>query len=279
MKKANGMFIGLIFIVVGLLYACSALDIFDFSIFFPGWWTLFIIVPCVYALTRKNEDKTGPVIGLIIGICFLINAQNFRFHIDFWPMAVAVLCILIGWKMIFPGKRKPQDRVEFMYESTLNGQNGSSGSADAAGSTFTETGAENSIHETDAGTQWQWNTKREKNSYSNNGGFVNVSAVLGGKDVRVENECFTGADIDVIMGAIELNLRNAIISEDVIVSINAIMGGIDIMVPANVRVVTDGCSTIMGGIDVSTPYVNYHGADTPRLFITGNCIMGGIDIR
>ena len=81
------------------------------------------------------------------------------------------------------------------------------------------------------------------------------------------------------MGAIDLNLRNAIISEDVYINVTAIMGGIDIYVPANVRVVTDGCSTIMGGIDVNTTYANFQTADTPRVIITGTCIMGGIDIQ
>ena len=81
------------------------------------------------------------------------------------------------------------------------------------------------------------------------------------------------------MGAVDLNLKNAIISEDVYLNVSAIMGGIDIYVPANVRVVTDGCSTIMGGIDVNTPYANFHAADSPRLIITGSCIMGGIDIK
>ena len=121
MKKANGLIIGLIFIAVGLLYACNALDILEFSIFFPGWWTLFIIIPCIVALTRKNEDKTGPVIGLAIGICFLINAQDFAFHIDFWPMAVAVLCIAIGVKLMFPDKKKNHRQVEYTeytYDST-----------------------------------------------------------------------------------------------------------------------------------------------------------------
>lgn len=250
MKKANGLIVGLIFIVVGLLYACSALDIFDFSIFFPGWWTLFIIVPCIYALTRKNEDKTGPVIGLIIGICFLINAQDFDFHIDFWPMAIAVLCIVIGWRMIVPQKKKEQKQFEFTYND--------------------ETG------EKDV----EINGVKYDNTYTkSNGGYVNASALFGGKDIRVDNECFTGADINVIMGAIDLNLKNAIITEDVYVNVSAIMGGIDIYVPANVRVVTDGCSTIIGGIDVNTPYANFHSADTPRLIITGNCIMGGIDIK
>jgi len=250
MKKANGLFIGLLFIVVGFLYACSALDFIDFSIFFPGWWTLFIIVPCLYALTRKNEDKTGPVIGLVIGICFLINAQDFDFNIDFFPMALAVLCILIGWKLIFPGKKKEQKHVEVNYNS--------------------ETGEKEVVI----------NDVKFDNTYTkNSNGYVNASAILGGKDIRVDNECFTGADICVVMGAIDLNLRNAIISEDVYINVSAVMGGIDIYVPANVRVVTDGCSTIMGGIDVNTAYANYQAADTPKVIITGSCVMGGIDIQ
>lgn len=250
MKKANGLFIGLLFIIVGLLYAGSALDIFDFSIFFPGWWTLFIIIPSAYALTRKNEDKTGPIIGLIIGICFLLNAQDFDFHIEFFPMLLAVGCFLIGWKMIFPSKKKEHKQVEFTYNS--------------------DSGDKEVVID---GVKFD-------NTYSKNSdGYVNASAILGGKDIRVDNECFTGADICVVMGAIDLNLRNAIISEDVYINVSAVMGGVDIYVPANVRVVTDGCSTVMGGIDVNTSFANFHGADTPKVIITGSCVMGGIDIK
>ena len=249
MKKTNGLVIGSLFILVGLLYACSALDLFEFSIFFPGWWTLFIIVPCIYALTRKNEDKTGPVIGLIIGACFLINAQDFAFHIDFWPMAIAVLCFLIGWKLLFPEK-KNKKHVEFSY----NGENGEK--------------------------KVEINGVKFDNTYTkNSGGYVNASAILGGKDIRVDNECFTGADICAVMGAVDIDLRNAIISEDVYINVTAIMGGIDIYLPANVRIVTDGCTTIMGGIDVNTGYANFHGADDPKVIITGSCIMGGIEIK
>ncbi len=250
MKKANGLLIGLIFIVVGLLYGCSAMGILDFSIFFPGWWTLFIIIPCICALTRRKEDKTGPIIGLVVGICLFINAQDFRFHIDFFPMALAVVCIVIGWKMMFPNKKKGHKQVEFTYDST-------SGEKEVVvdGVKFDNTYTKNS------------------------GGYVNASAILGGKDIRVENECFTGADITVVMGGIDLNLRNAIISEDVYINVSAVMGVIDIYVPANVRVVTDGCSCIMGGIDVNTVYANFHSADTPKIIITGSCVMGGIDIK
>lgn len=250
MKKTNGLLVGVIFILIGVLYGCNALGIFDFTIFFPGWWTLFIIVPCLYALSRKNEDKTGPIIGLIIGVCFLINAQDFSFHIDFLPMAIAVLCFAIGWKLMFPNKKKEQKQFEFTYNS------------------------ENGEKEVEV------NGVKFDNTYTkSSGGYVNASAILGGKDIRVENECFTGADICAIMGAVDLNLKNAIISEDVYINVTAIMGGVDIYVPANVRIVTDSCTTIMGGIDVNTSYANFHGADAPRVILTGSCIMGGIEIK
>lgn len=249
MKKANGVIVGTLFIIIGLLYAGSALDLFEFSIFFPGWWTLFIIVPCIYAMTRPKEDKTIPLIGLLIGICLLINAQDFGFHIDFLPMAVAVVCILIGWKLIFPHK-KPMHHVEYTYNSAT----GESG-----------TTSENTANQT---------SDTQKTS-----GYVKINAVFSGRDVCVDNECFTGADINVVLGGVELNLKNAIISEDVYINVSAVLGGIDIYVPANVNVVTDGCSAVLGGVDVSNSYANFHDAASPKLIITGSCVLGGIDIK
>ena len=188
MKKASGAFIGLLFIIVGLLYACSALDFIDFTIFFPGWWTLFIIVPCIYALTRKKEDKTGPVIGLIIGICFLINAQDWRFHIDFFPMALAALCFVIGWKLLVPQKKKDHKQVEVDFTYSTDSEPKVNVTADSDGT------AGPSFNSTSAGG----------GTYTGGNGYINASAFFGGKDIRVDNECFTGADITVIMGAVDL---------------------------------------------------------------------------
>ena len=270
MKRANGVFIGLIFIIIGLLYACSAFDLFDFTIFFPGWWTLFIIVPCIYALSNKKEDKTGPVIGLVIGLCFLINAQDFDIHIDLFPLILAVLCILIGWKLIVPQKKKEhkQQEYHFTYNSTNTGS--TANHYDAGNTTANSSTTDSYFNRT---------SSAGSGTYTNGNGYINVSNILGGKDIRVDNECFTGADITVIMGAVDLNLKNAIISEDVYINVTTIMGGVDIYVPANVRVVTDGCAVAMGGVEVNDSYINFHSADSPRVIITGVCIMGGIEIK
>jgi len=251
MKKSNGLWIGLLFIIVGFLYACSALDIMDFTIFFPGWWTLFIIIPCFYGLFKKDEDKTGPIIGLVIGICFLINAQNISLHIDFWPMILALLCVIIGVKMIFPEKKRKKDPH---INITIDNEDGDK-TVNINGSEF-------------------------KSSYSQSThGFVNANAIFGGKDIRVDNEVFTGADINVIFGGVDLNLRNAVITEDVYINVTAIFGGVDIQVPANVRVITDDCNVILGSVDVSNTFANALDADAPRIIISGTCIFGGTEIR
>ena len=58
MKKITKIIGGLILIAVGVLFALNALKITNFDIFFDGWWTLFIIVPCLIGLFTE-KDKIG----------------------------------------------------------------------------------------------------------------------------------------------------------------------------------------------------------------------------
>ncbi len=254
MKRAKGMVIGLLFIVIGFLYACSAMGILDFSIFFPGFWTLFIIVPCFYGLFKKGEDKTGYIIGLAIGVCFLINAQGASFHIDFWPMVLAVLCLVIGAKLLFPSNKKRFGKDIRININNINREDGTR-TVDIDGVHFDNT------------------------TNKSTAGFINTSAIFGGKDVRIENEIFTGAEICALFGAIEMDLRKAVITEDVYINATTIFGGIDIYLPANVRAVTDNCTAIFGDVDVNRAYANTLTMDAPRVVIQGSCVFGGIDVQ
>ena len=107
---------------------------------------------------------------------------------------------------------------------------------------------------------------------------IKCTAVLSGHDIRVDNQEFTGADLTAILGGISMNLKNAIIKENVTIQASTIMGGIDILLPSYVKVVVD-CTPILGDVEnlVTTPL----GADenTPTVFIKATCVMGGIDIR
>lgn len=100
MNKTSNMLWGLVFIIIGLIFGLNALEITNINIFFNGWWTLFIIVPCFIDLF-KEKNKTGNIIGLSIGIFLLLGSNNI---IDFnliWKLIVPVALVIIGISLIF----------------------------------------------------------------------------------------------------------------------------------------------------------------------------------
>ena len=56
MKKIENTVIGLILIIIGVIIGLNAFHITNIDLFFDGWWTLFIIVPCFFGLF-KDQDK------------------------------------------------------------------------------------------------------------------------------------------------------------------------------------------------------------------------------
>ena len=63
MKKVNRILWGIALVAVGIILALNAFGITDLNLFFDGWWTLFIIVPCTVSLIT-SYDKSGSLIGI-----------------------------------------------------------------------------------------------------------------------------------------------------------------------------------------------------------------------
>lgn len=102
MKKAKNILWGIVLVAVGVLLGLKALDLIDFNIFFDGWWTLFILVPCGIGLFTQR-DKTGNVIGILIGGCLLLACQGILSFAMLWKLLVPAVIVIIGLKMIFGG--------------------------------------------------------------------------------------------------------------------------------------------------------------------------------
>lgn len=100
MKKVKSTMWGIVLVVLGIIWAGNALDLFDIDVFFDGWWTLFIIVPSLFGLF-DDDDKKSNLIFLIIGILLLLGCQKI---IDFdlvWKLIVPVIIIVIGLSLVF----------------------------------------------------------------------------------------------------------------------------------------------------------------------------------
>lgn len=96
----KNMLWGFVLIAVGIVLGLNALDITNIDLFFDGWWTLFIIIPCFIDLF-KDKDKTGNIVGLVIGIFLLLSCQGLIDFSSLWKMVVPVVLILIGLSFIF----------------------------------------------------------------------------------------------------------------------------------------------------------------------------------
>lgn len=197
MKNFERILWGIVFIAFGLILGLKSLDIIKVNIFFDGWWTLFIIIPCFIGLFDFNkEGKTGNLLGILIGLLLLLAAQDV---IDFdiiWKLAMPMVIIVVGLLMIFKGNDKYN--IKEKYSKSKSKEN------------ISATFAEQII-----------NKDGEKiDSLNLNSTFGSI--VLDLKKAIINEECVIR--VNAIFGGVEIH-----VPEDVLVKVNAtpIFGGVD----------------------------------------------------
>ena len=122
MKRINKIIWGCVLLAVSAILILNTFGITNIDVFFDGWWTLFIIVPSFIGLFNSNE-KTGSIIGLLIGIFLLLACQNVLDFEIIWKLAVPVIIAVIGIKMIFGGIGKDKDIIKCTDENKENMKN------------------------------------------------------------------------------------------------------------------------------------------------------------
>jgi predicted membrane protein len=191
-KFSNAMW-GMFFIAIGIVVAGNVLNLWDFNVFFDGWWTLFIIIPCFISMIQ-NGFGTGSTVGFIIGVLlFMHNRIEFNFQV--WDLIVPVILIFIGIRIMFQSafRKRPMH-----FNNNIN-----NGDSQTTGQSFTGTSkseysavfSSNRIHVTDQfyGT--------------------NLNAVFGGVVLDLRDAIITG-DVEInataIFGGIDLYLPKGV---------------------------------------------------------------------
>lgn len=204
MKKIENTVIDFILIIIGVIIGLNAFHITNIDLFFDGWWTLFIIVPCFFGLF-KDQDKTGNIIGLIVGIYLLLYCQgliNFQFA---WKLVVPVIFVLIGLKMIFKdtfNKKKPHQNI---YDNQLY----TGGNYDV---TFNGLILDLS------------------KAYLNEETNITISTLFGGVDLYLPDDVNIQIQSSNFLGGVDLHKRENKIENTKVIYLNArcIFGGINI---------------------------------------------------
>lgn len=122
-KKLTNTLWGLFFIIIGLGFAGNVLFGWNFNLFFPGWWTLLIIVPCFISMIQSGFG-VGSTMGFIIGILLLVSRYV---DLDFNVMRLIIPAILIyiGLRILFQSAfRKTIHYDTNDYKTNMDGQTG-----------------------------------------------------------------------------------------------------------------------------------------------------------
>lgn len=226
MKKSSNILWGIALILLGVIFTLNALNITDIDVFFDGWWTLFIIVPCTVSLFKKGE-KTGNIIGIFIGLFLLLWCQDILEFSMLWKIGVPVLIIIIGLKLLIRGFMGNKSN-EVLKRITQSGNDLKRGSA-----TFSNQrldferenfqGAElNAIF---GGVDCDL-----RYAVINQDCVINATAVFGGIDIYVPNNINIKVNSTCIFGGIaNKNNRNQIEGAPTLyINATCIFAGIDI---------------------------------------------------
>lgn len=112
MNKIRNVLWGVVLIILGLLIGAKVLGFVDINIFFDGWWTLFIIVPCFIGLFDKG-GKTGNIIGIILGVALLLACRDVVSFDMIWKLALPTVLVIVGLSIIFKDSAKRKINKEF----------------------------------------------------------------------------------------------------------------------------------------------------------------------
>ena len=144
--------------------------------------TLFIIVPCFIGLFKENE-KTGNVIGVLIGIALFLGCQDIINFDLIWKLALPTILVIICLSIIFKDTLggKVNDEIKKLNEkrngantycATFSGQKVKFDKKLFAGADLTAVfgGVENKS-----------NTSGEENTHTI---YVNGTAIFGGVEIK-----------------------------------------------------------------------------------------------
>lgn len=255
-SRLSNVLWGLFFILIGIGFAGNAFNLWDFNLFFPGWWTLFIIIPCGISIIQ-NGFHTGPSIGLVIGLMLLLSRQGFFNARLVGQLIIPVILIIIGLGIMFANT--------FPNHTPRGGHFGPDGQGSQGNNRFTN-----------------GNSYTGSYDYSSSKGSTRTdesrvyTSTFASQNINFDNEVFQGATANAYFGAVSLHLENTIINENVTIYCNATFGGIEIYLPDYVNVKVQS-TPIFGGVTNRRRY--YANADAPTVFLVATCMFGGVEIK
>ncbi|MFW6009179.1 MAG: LiaF domain-containing protein [archaeon] len=213
---------GVTVFVIGIIFLGNFFEFWQLDLFFDGWWTIFIIIPSINGLIKK-QNFIMSIIGLSLGVFLLLLNQGLLTQ-NYLALFVAITLLVIGIHMIY---------TSLNVNKALDPKN---------------------------------SEKEDR--------FSTVS-LFGGGDEKYPKSNLDSASITKIFGGGEIDFSNATINKDIVINVGVIFGGVDLILPDNVNIISK-VVPVFGGVDVNSE--NYSDDNKNNIYVTGLCLFAGVDI-
>ena len=223
-NKISNIFLGLIFVGLGLAFLGNAFELWDFTIFFDGWWTLFIIIPCAYSMISQGVN-VGNLIGLGIGAILLLSAQDIIEYDTARKVFFPLVIILVGLGIIFKAFKGDKE-----FQKINNAKDGSLPNANAVfgGSEPNFTNME--FNGANSSAVFGGVELNLRNAHISEDCVINCNAIFGGIDIFLPPNVKVKIDALPVLGGVS----NKYISSDepnapvVYIKATCVCGGVEI---------------------------------------------------
>lgn len=217
MKKISTVIVGIVFIVVGVIVGLNSFGITNINIFFDGWWTLLIIIPAINGLVT-NEEKTGSIIWLIIGMALLLGCQDLISFDILWKLTLPVILVFIGLSIMFNnnGKNSSKNTDDNEYCACFSGQTIKFDGKDFKGAEVNAIFGGITIDLTNAKVK--------------DGAVIDATAVFGGVTILIPEDLKVEIKSTSVFGGVSDKTKNKEKKDKVTLHVNgcSIFGGVDI---------------------------------------------------
>lgn len=106
---------GIMFLGIGIGYLGTQLKWWDFTIFFPGWWSLFLILPGLASIWEYGVYISNTSM-VLLGSYFLARANHWMDVRLSFPIVMGVVCICIGLRLLCKRRVKWYEHQAWNYE-------------------------------------------------------------------------------------------------------------------------------------------------------------------
>lgn len=109
--------------------------------------------------------------------------------------------------------------------------------------------------------------------------IIDSSSVFGGVKKNIISKNFKGGEISAVFGGAEINFTQADIQSRAVLEVNAVFGGVKLIIPSNWTVQSSEITAVLGGVE-DNRILQKGAADSDKILVLkGSAVFGGISLK